>query len=80
MKLNTDESDLRPVLLAVLATGMRKSAVAQQLGISRALISEVTRDGKQCWRPRYAVAARLFRLHTELCSDAGRTTVGAAHV
>lgn len=67
MELNTDESDLRPVLLTVLATGMRKSEVARQLGISRALISEVTREGKHGWRPRYGVASKLLRLRDERC-------------
>lgn len=77
MELNTDESDLRPVLLAVLATGMRKSAVARQLGISRALVSEVTREGKGSWRPRYGVASKLLRLRDEKCAAAAPSE--AAH-
>lgn len=67
---NIDESDLRPALMAVLATGMRKSELARELGISRALVTEVSREGKSGWRPRYGVASRLLRLREEKCGAA----------
>lgn len=70
MELNIDESDLRPALIAVLATGMRKAELARELGISRALVTAVSRESKGSWRPRYGVASKLLRLRDERCGTA----------
>ncbi len=66
-------SDLRPVLVAVLSTGISQAEVARRLVLSRASVCEAARDSAKPWMPGWSTGERLWRLHQELVgrSDAG---------
>ena len=61
--------DLRPVLLAILAKGIRQADVARRLRVSRATISNAARRRDRPWIPTYTNGKALMAMHREICGE-----------
>ncbi len=59
-------SDLRPVLVAILSTGISQAEVARRLVLSRASVCEAARESTKPWMPGWITGERLLRLYREI--------------
>lgn len=66
--------DLRPILLELLAAGMRQAEIAREIGLSRATINFAVKKENGPWMPGYDAGRRLVDLANR------RKTKGMAHV
>lgn len=53
---------MRPVLLAILAAGVRQAEIARKLGVSRACISDAAKPSDRPWMPSYATGVALLAM------------------
>ena len=68
MKEPQIRSDLRPLLLELLQSGMTQADIARQLMLSRATVNfAVKKEGP--WMPGYDTGARLVALHGRVVSS-----------
>lgn len=58
--------DLRPVLVAILAAGVRQADVARNLHVSRACISDAAKPSNKPWMPSYATGVALLAMYSDL--------------
>jgi predicted XRE-type DNA-binding protein len=62
---------MRPVLLAILAAGVRQAEIARKLGVSRACISDAAKPSDRPWMPSYATGVALLSMLEARPCDAG---------
>lgn len=59
--------DLRPILTAILAKGIRKADVARRVGVTRTAITDASKPSEKPWMPAYKTGALLIQKHREVC-------------
>jgi transcriptional regulator len=61
--------NLRPILLAVLASGMKQAEVARRLNLTRASVNSAAHQSEKPWMPSYETGVLLMNLHAEIAAS-----------